>query len=170
MPQVGSNFEYSGRKPLDARQLCDSLEALKANVNNILYPPGFKVFCLLEHKEYRNTAKMNETPVWEENTNGGKAWVRQVEEPSNKDLLWFREDDEVPMLDGKYTMDDIANMLKAYTKKVDAVIDIVKTLQKDVEYIKKNGTVVNPDADIEGALITDDGCYLMTDDGCYLVV
>lgn len=68
MPQVGSNFEYSGRKPLDARQLCDSLEALKANVNNILYPPGFKVFCLLEHKEYRNTAKMNEPPVWEENT------------------------------------------------------------------------------------------------------
>lgn len=63
MPQVGSNFEYSGRKPLDARQLCDSLEALKANVNNILYPPGFKVFCLLEHKEYRNIAKMNEPPV-----------------------------------------------------------------------------------------------------------
>ena len=77
------------------------------------------------------------------------------------------------MLDGKYTMDDIANMLKAYTKKVDAVMDIVKTLQKDVEYIKKHGTVVNPDnpdADVEGALITDDGCYLMTDDGCYLVV
>lgn len=68
MPQVGSNFEYSGRKPLDARQLCDSLEVLKANVNNILYPPGFKVFCLLEHKEYRNIAKMNEPPVWEENT------------------------------------------------------------------------------------------------------
>lgn len=52
-------------------------------------------------------------------------------------------------------------------------MDIVKTLQKDVEYIKKHGTVVNPDnpeADVEGALITDDGCYLMTDDGCYLVV
>lgn len=44
MPQVGSNFEYSGRKPLDARQLCDSLEALKANVNNILYPQVLKCF------------------------------------------------------------------------------------------------------------------------------
>lgn len=68
MPQVGDNFKYSGRKPLDARQLCDSLKVLKANVDNILYPPGFKVFCLLEHKEYRNIAKMNEPPVWEENT------------------------------------------------------------------------------------------------------
>ena len=173
MPQVGSNFEYSGRKPLDARQLCDSLEALKANVNSILYPPGFKVFCLLEHKEYRNTAKMNETPVWEENTNGGKAWVRQVEEPSDKNLLWVREDDEVPMLEGQYTMDDIANMLKAYTKKVDAVI--VKTLQKDVEYIKKHGTIVNPDnpdnpgADIDNALVTEDGTYLVTEEGVYLI-
>lgn len=175
MPQVGSNFEYSGRKPLDARQLSDSLEVLKANVNNILYPPGFKVFCLLEHKEYRNTAKMNETPLWEENTNGGKAWVKQVEEPSDKDLLWVREDDVVPMLEGQYTMDDIANMLKAYTKKVDAVMEIVKTLQKDVEYIKKHGTIVNPDnpdnpdADIENALVTEDGTYLVTEDGAYLI-
>lgn len=82
MPQVGSNFEYSGRKPLDARQLSDSLEVLKANVNNILYPPGFKVFCLLEHKEYRNTAKMNETPVWEENTQDDviKAYMKKVDD------------------------------------------------------------------------------------------
>lgn len=172
MPQIGSNFEYSGRKPLDARQLCNSLADLKANVNSILYPPGFKVYCELERLEYKNTALMGETPVWEEVVTGGKAWVKQVEEPSDKNLLWFREDDEVPMLDNQYTMDDIANMLKAYTKKVDAVMAIVKTLQEDVAYIKKHGTVVNPDnpdADIENALVTEDGTYLVTEEGVYLI-
>lgn len=66
MPQIGSNFEYSGRNPLDARQQCESLEILKTNEKNILYPPGFEVFCLLENKKYKNISKLNENPVWEE--------------------------------------------------------------------------------------------------------
>jgi hypothetical protein len=122
MPQVGSNFEYSGRKPLDARQLCDSLEVLKANVNNILYPPGFKVFCLLEHKEYRNIAKMNEPPVWEENT-----------------------------------QDDV---IKAYMKKVDALTDMVNTLQKEVASLNEQ---INPPVPKGEKVTTSDGKYLVTD-------
>lgn len=177
MPQVGSNFEYSGRKPLDARQQCESLEKLKANVNNILYPPGFKVFCLLEHKEYKNMAKMNETPIWEDSSTGagGKAWVMQVTEPADKNLIWIKEEDSVAMIDGEYTIDDVVNMIKAYDKKVTAVLDIIKQLQDDVAYIKKHGTVVNPDnpdnpdADIENALVTEDGTYLVTEEGVYLV-
>lgn len=172
MPQVGNNFEYSGRKPLDARQQCDSLADLKANVKDILYPPGFKVFCLLEHKEYTNMAKLNETPVWEENNSSGKAWVRQIEEPLNKDMLWVKEDECVSMIEGQYTVDDLVNMIKAYDKKATAIMEIVTQLQEDVAYIKKNGTVVNPDTDdnIDGALMTDDDCYLITDSGEYLVI
>lgn len=128
MPQVGSNFEYSGRKPLDARQLCDSLEVLKANVNNILYPPGFKVFCLLEHKEYRNIAKMNEPPVWEENT-----------------------------------QDDV---IKAYMKKVDALTDMVNTLQKEVASLNEQ---INPPVPKGEKVTTSDGKYLVTDKQQFIV-
>lgn len=122
MPQVGDNFKYSGRKPLDDRQLCDSLEILKANVDHILYPPGFKVFCLSEHKEYRNIAKMNEPPVWEENTQG--------------------------------------DILKVYMEKVDNLIYIVDTLQKDVANLKAQ---VNPSVPQGGKLTTSDGKYIVTD-------
>lgn len=122
MPQVGDNFKYSGRKPLDARQLCDSLEILKANADNILYPPGFKVFCLLEHKEYRNIAKMNEPPVWEESTQG--------------------------------------DTLKIYMEKVDNLIYIVDTLQKDIANLKAQ---VNPSAPQGEKLTTSDGKYIVTD-------
>lgn len=39
------------------------------------------MFCLLEHKEYRNIAKMNEPPVWEENTQGDilKVYMEKVD-------------------------------------------------------------------------------------------
>lgn len=128
MPQVGSNFEYSGRKPLDARQLSDSLEVLKANVNNILYPPGFKVFCLLEHKEYRNTAKMNETPVWEENTQDDviKACMKKVDDLTDivntlqQDVAYLKEQvnpsapqgEKLTTSDGKYLVTDKQQFIK----------------------------------------------------------
>lgn len=80
MPQIGSSFEYSSRKPLDARQQCESLEALKNNINNILYPPGFKVYCLLENKEYKNTAKLNETPIWEEVDTASQISIKDTSE------------------------------------------------------------------------------------------
>lgn len=128
MPQVGSNFEYSGRKPLDARQLSDSLEVLKANVNNILYPPGFKVFCLLEHKEYRNTAKMNETPVWEENTQDDviKAYMKKVDDLTDivntlqQDVAYLKEQvnpsapqgEKLTTSDGKYLVTDKQQFIK----------------------------------------------------------
>lgn len=172
MPQIANNFEYSGRKPLDSRQQCESLEILKANANNILYPPGFTVYCLSENKEYRNTAKLGEVPVWIE-SNVGKTYAYQTDEPANKDLLWFKESEAVPIVDEQYTTDDLVNLIKNYKTTVDTLVSIVETLQKDVAYIKKNGTVINPDnpeGDIDGALMTDDGCYLMTDDGCYLVI
>lgn len=169
MPQVGSNFEYSGRNPLDARQQCESLRVLTINEKNILYPPGFKVYCLLENKEYKNVATLNEEPVWEEVITD-KAWVRQAEEPKNKNLLWFKEDELEEIIDAQYTVDDLISMVKAYQSKVNVLVDIVSKLQDDIEYIKKNGIITNPDEDIDGALITDDGCYLITDDGCYLVI
>lgn len=128
MPQVGSNFEYSGRKPLDARQLSGSLEVLKANVNNILYPPGFKVFCLLEHKEYRNTAKMNETPVWEENTQDDviKAYMKKVDDLTDivntlqQDVAYLKEQvnpsapqgEKLTTSDGKYLVTDKQQFIK----------------------------------------------------------
>ena len=128
MPQVGSNFEYSGRKPLDARQLSDSLEVLKANVNNILYPPGFKVFCLLEHKEYRNIAKMNEPPVWEENTQDDviKAYMKKVDDLTDivntlqQDVAYLKEQvnpsapqgEKLTTSDGKYLVTDKQQFIK----------------------------------------------------------
>lgn len=169
MPQIANNFEYSGRKPLDSRQQCESLEVLRANVNNILYPPGFTVYCLLENKEYRNIAKLGKTPVWAE-SNTGKAYVYQTDEPVNKDLLWFKEDEAVPVVDEQYTTEDLINLIKNYKATVDTLVGIVESLQKDVAYIKKNGTIINPDGNVDGALMTDDGCYLITDDGSYLVI
>lgn len=127
MPQVGSNFEYSGRKPLDARQLSDSLEILKANVNNILYPPGFKVFCLLEHKEYKNIAKMNEPPVWEETTEDiVKAYMKKVDDLTDivntlqQDVAYLKEQvnpsapqgEKLTTSDGKYLVTDKQQFIK----------------------------------------------------------
>ena len=99
MPQIGSTFMYSGRKPLDARQQCDSLELLQQNPTNILYPPNFKVYCLLEAKEYRNISPLGEEPVWEECVNisvstglqlshdrpeGARAWIVPTFENSDE--------------------------------------------------------------------------------------
>ena len=43
------------------------------------------MFCLLEHKEYRNIAKMNEPPVWKENTQDDviKAYMKKVDDLTN---------------------------------------------------------------------------------------
>ena len=169
MPQVGSPFIYNGRKPLDSRQLCDSFAELQSNEKKILYPPGFRVYCIAEKQEYRNTAPLGEPPVWEE-FSVQKAYIRQTKEPTNKDLMWFREEDLEVVDIEDYSKEDLLNMIKTQKAIVESLQVVVLQLQKDVAYLKKHGTVVNPDTNIEGALITDDGCYLMTDDGCYLVV
>lgn len=83
------------------------------------------MFCLLEHKEYRNIAKMNETPVWEENT-----------------------------------QDDV---IKAYMKKVDALTDMVNTLQKEVASLNEQ---INPPVPKGEKVTTSDGKYLVTDKQC----
>lgn len=169
MPQIGNNFKYSGRKPLDDRQLCDSLEILQENANNILYPPGFKVYCIKENKEYQNIAKLNEIPVWVEyNT---KAYVFQSDEPSNINMLWIKEDEAVELSGGQYNVDDLMDMIKTYKSIMDSLVTIVTALQKDVEYIKAHGTIIGDDTNnIEGAILTDDEKYLITDDGKYLII
>ena len=169
MPQIGNNFKYSGRKPLDDRQLCDSLEILQENTNDILYPPGFRVFCIKENKEYQNIAKLNETPVWVEYNI--KAYAFQPNEPLNTDMLWIKEDETVELIDGQYTVDDLVTMIKTYKSTIDSLVAIVTALQKDVEYIKSHGTIIGDDTNnIEGAILTDDEKYLITDDGKYLII
>lgn len=218
MPQVGSPFQYSGRKPLDERQQCDSLELLISNPTNILYPPNFKVYCILEQKEYRNVAPLNATPVWEEYkgdgginvatkndladlnvTQGtsvyvmgedtvyiysvegwkpmvGKAYVSQDNEPANKNVLWHRTNEGVP-IPGSEDAITLSNVYSAYLncqKKVMALETIVQDLQRQLDYIKKYGSVTNPDdittTEVEGALVMHDGTYLVTHDGKYLVI
>lgn len=169
MPQIGNNFKYSGRKPLDDRQLCDSLEILQENTNDILYPPGFRVFCIKENKEYQNIAKLNETPVWVEYNI--KAYAFQSDAPLNTDMLWIKEDETVELIDGQYTVDDLVTMIKTYKNTIDSLVAIVTALQKDVEYIKSHGTIIGDDTNnIEGAILTDDEKYLITDDGKYLII
>lgn len=125
MPQIGSSFEYSSRKPLDARQQCESLEALKNNINNILYPPGFKVYCLLENKEYKNTAKLNETPIWEE--------VDTASQISIKDTSEVFEGDNV-----EKALEELANKRDAHDSLLTEHETKITEAEEAIEWLKKN--------------------------------
>lgn len=67
---IGSNFNYSSRKFLDDRQECESLEVLESNPKGLLYPQGFKVYCLKEKQWYQNVSDNKESvPIWKEEIN-----------------------------------------------------------------------------------------------------
>lgn len=51
--QVINNFDSSMPKYLDSRQKWASLNALVANIDNIVMPNGFKVYCEAEKSWYQ---------------------------------------------------------------------------------------------------------------------
>ena len=67
---IGTNFKLSSAKFLDDRQLCKDYATLIANVEGIIYPPGFEVFCEYENKYYQYVSDTNGGYVWEERKSG----------------------------------------------------------------------------------------------------
>ena len=89
---IGSNFDLSSRLYLDSRQLCDSYADLIENKNNILYPPGFEVYCFKEKTKYYNACEnIEDKPVWKEAARGSIAevFIESDTIPENKDLYWI---------------------------------------------------------------------------------
>ena len=67
---IGTNFKLSSAKFLDDRQLCKDYDTLIANVEGIIYPPGFEVFCEYENKYYQYVSDTNGGYIWEERKSG----------------------------------------------------------------------------------------------------
>lgn len=89
-------------------------------------------------------------------------------EPANKNIMWIPSGEPVELPED-VTLSDIADMVKNYKKSVDTLTEMVQSLQKDIEALK-SGSIVVPDSDIEGAILTEEGDYLITEEGDYLVI
>ena len=63
---IGTNFKLSSRKFLDDRQYCKSYNELVENKNNILYPPGFEVYCEDKKKYYQYISDIDGNFSWQE--------------------------------------------------------------------------------------------------------
>ena len=123
MFNIGSNFNLNSRLYLDSRQIADSLEALQ-NKTNVLYPPGFEVYCKAEKKWYQNTADEGATPIWTERpvgTGGGNANI----------------DDNNIGTDVTYSNQKIENRLSEVNAEVTNVADDLIDMDTRVSYLEE---------------------------------
>lgn len=119
---IGSNFDLSSRLYLDSRQLCDSYADLIENKNNILYPPGFEVYCFKEKTKYYNACEnIEDKPVWKEAARGSIAevFIESDTIPENKDLYWIDTG----------TVDTLGNQ-SAHEGIIKELLETVRNLQK----------------------------------------
>lgn len=124
MLNIGNNFNLNSRLYLDSRQIADSLEALQ-NKTNVLYPPGFEVYCKAEKKWYQNTADEGATPIWTERpvgTGGG----------GNANI-----DDNNIGTDVTYSNQKIENRLSEVNAEVTNVADDLIDMDTRVSYLEE---------------------------------
>ena len=118
--KITTNFNYSAENFLDDRSSCESLEVLRANVEEILYPRGFEVYCRKEGQWYINTGCKicGDCPVWEPRGLDGI----DVEEFATKDYVQGRIDSiEMPSVEGlateEYVQGHVQEQLEKYPTK-----------------------------------------------------
>ena len=149
---IGSNFDLSSRLYLDSRQLCDSYADLVENKNNILYPPGFEVYCFKEKTKYYNACEnIEDKPVWEAVARGSVAevFIESDTAPDNKDIYWIDTG----------TVDTLGNQ-STHEGIIKELLETIKSLQERVLTLeKKVGS---------GGFVPTTGDYLQLADGTNL--
>lgn len=157
---IGSNFDLSSRVYLDSRQLCNSYADLLENKKNILYPPGFEVYCFKEKTKYYNACEnIEDKPVWEIVARGRieDVFIESSTAPSNKDVYWVDTG----------TIDTLGNQ-SAHEGIIKELLEIVKNLQKRILALetKIGSGIITP---ITGDYLQlADGTNLQLADGTFL--
>lgn len=157
---IGSNFDLSSRLYLDSRQLCDSYADLIENKNNILYPPGFEVYCFKEKTKYYNACEnIEDKPVWKEAARGSIAevFIESDTIPENKDLYWIDTG----------TVDTLGNQ-SAHEGIIKELLETVRNLQKRILVLeeKVGSGIISPTTG--DYLQLADGTNLQLADGTFL--
>ncbi len=159
---IGSNFDLSSRLYLDSRQICDSYADLIENKNNILYPPGFEVYCFKEKTKYYNACEnIEDEPVWEAIAQGSvsEVFIESATAPSNKDVYWVDIG----------TIDTLGNQ-SAHEGIIKELLETIKSLQERVLALEKKvgSGIITP---ISGDYLQlADGTNLQLADGTFLEI
>ena len=159
---IGSNFDLSSRLYLDSRQFCDSYADLIENKNNILYPPGFEVYCFKEKIKYYNACEnIEDKPVWKAVAQGSVAevFIESETAPSNKEVYWIDTG----------TVDTLGNQ-SAHEGIIKELLETIKSLQKRVLTLEKkvgSGSFTPVTGDY---LQLADGTNLQLADGTFLEI
>ena len=157
---IGSNCDLSSRVYLDSRQLCNSYADLLENKKNILYPPGFEVYCFKEKTKYYNACEnIEDKPVWEIVARGRieDVFIESSTAPSNKDVYWVDTG----------TIDTLGNQ-SAHEGIIKELLEIVKNLQKRILALETkigSGIITPTTGDY---LQLADGTNLQLADGTFL--
>lgn len=174
---IGDNFQYLGKKFLDARQSFTTLADMKSCTD---VPDGFITYCVETDTryEYKSTNANNVTTGhWRElefpsgeYEGGGTSAVIQNEEPEDTSVIWFdpEEDDETP------TEDPYVSELKAIIEAMSKQLQALTTRVEYLENVVASGGVIPdvpdipdiPDTpDTSNILLLEDGTALLWEDG-----
>ena len=162
---IGDNFNYLGKKFLDARQSFDTLEAMNS-CNDV--PEGFITYCKEDGNRYEY-----KDGVWKEYvvTSSGDSNISVddvihygTDEPTNDNVIWFFPD----TYSQEITIDN--PLIIELISTIQAMQEQINRLEKDVEYLKIHGggggTVdPTPTPTTYSYLVLEDGSKLLLETG-----
>ena len=166
---IGDNFNYLGKKFLDARQSFDTLEAMNS-CNDV--PEGFITYCKEDGNRYEY-----KDGVWKEYvvTSSGDSNVSVddiihygTDEPTNDNVIWFFPD----TYSQEITIDN--PLIIELISTIQAMQKQINRLEKDVEYLKIHGggggtvdptPTPTPTPTTYSYLVLEDGSKLLLETG-----
>lgn len=157
---IGSNFDLSSRIYLDSRQLCDSYEDLLNNEENILYPPGFEVYCLKEKTKYYNACEnIEDKPLWKVVSQGSveDVFIESATAPSNKDVYWV----DIGTIDNLEYDTAHKGIIQELLETINSLNERITILEEKIA----TGIVTPTSSD---CLQLSDGTFLQLSDGTFL--
>lgn len=166
---IGDNFNYLGKKFLDARQSFDTLEAMNS-CNDV--PEGFITYCKEDGNRYEY-----KDGVWKEYvvTSSGDSNISVdnvihygTDEPTNDNVIWFFPD----TYSQEITIDN--PLIIELISTIQAMQEQINRLEKDVEYLKIHGggggtvdptPTPTPTPTTYSYLVLEDGSKLLLETG-----
>jgi hypothetical protein len=183
---IGDNFQYLGKKFLDARESFATLADMKKCTD---VPDGFITYCQENDTryEFKNTNANNVTTGhWREfaiNTEcvggGGISAVIQEEEPDDTSVIWFDPDEENDIPKENPFISELKAIIFAMSAKIDALTARVEYLENIVSSGSGGGDLEDPDDPFEPDipeptgyqyLLLEDGTPLLWEDGSYILL
>ena len=165
---IGDNFNYLGKKFLDARQSFDTLEAMNS-CNDV--PEGFITYCKEDGNRYEY-----KDGVWKEYvvTSSGDSNISVddvihygTDEPTNDNVIWFFPD----TYSQEITIDN--PLIIELISTIQAMQEQINRLEKDVEYLKIHGGgggTVDPTPNPNPTPTPTTYSYLVLEDGSKLLL